>query len=93
MSDYQRICSVEEVPEGQGRAFKVGDRVIAIFNRNGQFHAIDDGCPHMAASLSAGHFEGHVITCPLHAWRFDVRDGTWCDNRQCRRVRISRVFM
>ena len=20
--------------------------------------------------------------CPLHAWRFDIRDGTWCDNRR-----------
>jgi nitrite reductase (NADH) small subunit/3-phenylpropionate/trans-cinnamate dioxygenase ferredoxin subunit len=36
----------------------------------------------MGASLAEGHLENHVVTCPLHAWRFDVRDGTWCDNRR-----------
>ena len=38
----------------------------------------------MGASLAAGHFEPAdcTVTCPWHAWRFDTRDGTWCDNRR-----------
>ena len=29
-----------------------------------------------------GHtfMEDGKVMCPWHAWRFDVRDGTWCDN-------------
>jgi len=86
MSDFHPVCKTDEILPGQGRAFRIGSKVIAIFNEAGTFHAIDDGCPHMGASLAAGYLENHVVTCPLHAWRFDVRDGSWCDNP---RVKIN----
>ncbi len=35
----------------------------------------------MGASLGAGQVdEEGKVSCPWHAWRFDVCDGTWCDN-------------
>ena len=80
MSELIPVCKVGDVQPGEGLSFKVKNRVVAIFNVDGQFYAIDDACPHMGASLSAGHFADCVATCPLHGWRFDVRDGTWCDN-------------
>ncbi|MFO0455912.1 MAG: Rieske (2Fe-2S) protein [Planctomycetota bacterium] len=24
--------------------------------------------------------ENCTVACPWHAWRFDIRDGSWCDN-------------
>jgi nitrite reductase (NADH) small subunit/3-phenylpropionate/trans-cinnamate dioxygenase ferredoxin subunit len=54
--------------------------VIAVFCLNGTYHAIDDLCPHMGASLAEGYVEQGVVVCPWHAWRFRVCDGTWCDN-------------
>lgn len=82
MSQLVKVANTIEVPSGEGRSFEVNDRIIAVFNVDGQFYAIDDMCPHMGASLSAGYFDSQtcVVSCPLHAWRFDVRDGTWCDN-------------
>ena len=44
------------------------------------FHAINDFCPHMGASLAGGHVEDGAVYCPWHAWRFCVRDGLWLDN-------------
>lgn len=84
--EFHAVARRDEIPDGEGRAFDVGSRRIAIFNQGNEYHAIDDACPHMGASLAEGHLESHVITCPLHAWRFDIRDGTWCDNR---RVKID----
>ncbi|MFM7117735.1 MAG: Rieske (2Fe-2S) protein, partial [Planctomycetota bacterium] len=43
-------------------------------------YAIDDQCPHMGASLASGYLENCTVACPWHAWRFDIRDGSWCDN-------------
>jgi len=81
MSEFVTVAKVGAIPEGQGVTFAVGERLVAVFNRNGSYHAIDDICPHMGASLGAGQFDGEgIVTCPWHAWRFDVRDGTWCDN-------------
>ena len=81
MSDFVTVAQVGSIDEGQAIAVPVGDRLVAVFNLGGgRYAAIDDLCPHMGASLAAGHLEGEVVTCPWHAWRFRVTDGTWCDN-------------
>ena len=81
MKDYVTIAKVDSIPKGKGASFTVGDRLVAVFNRGGAYHAIDDLCPHMGASLGAGELDTDgVVTCPWHAWRFDVCKGTWCDN-------------
>jgi nitrite reductase (NADH) small subunit len=80
MSDFQSVGKVDEFQEGVGRAFAVNGRMVAVYRRGDQFFAIDDLCPHMGASLAEGHLEGESVTCPWHAWRFCVRDGTWEDN-------------
>ncbi len=80
MAEYQTVARVGEIPESQGRAFEVAGKLVAVFNHDGEYFAIDDACPHMGASLAQGQmFEGTVICC-WHAWRFSIRDGTWVDN-------------
>jgi len=80
MADFTTVAQVGAIPSGQGMAFNVGGRMVAVFNDDGNYQAIDDMCPHMAASLAGGHYEDGVVTCPWHAWRFRTDDGTWCDN-------------
>jgi nitrite reductase (NADH) small subunit/3-phenylpropionate/trans-cinnamate dioxygenase ferredoxin subunit len=79
--DFVTVAKVGAIPEGEGRSFQVGDRLVAIFQYQGKYLAIDDLCPHMGASLGAGYLdEDGIVTCPWHAWRFCVRDGKWADN-------------
>lgn len=80
MSDFVTVAKVGDIPEGQGDTFPVAGRLVAVFNNGGRYFAIDDLCPHMGASLGAGEVEDGAVTCPWHAWRFRVCDGTWCDN-------------
>ncbi len=81
MPDFVNVAKIESIPEGTGVAFAVAERLVAVFNLGGgRFHAINDLCPHMGASLAAGEMCEGVVTCPWHAWRFRVTDGTWCDN-------------
>lgn len=79
---FQTVCQVQDIAPGEGRSFEIDEQVIAVFNDGGTFRAIDDMCPHMGASLSTGHLDDSIVSCPWHAWRFDTRDGTWCDNRR-----------
>jgi nitrite reductase/ring-hydroxylating ferredoxin subunit len=37
--------------------------------------AVHDTCLHRGASLSAGPLRDGVVTCMLHFWSFDVRNG------------------
>ena len=93
MSQFKTVANVGDILDGQGTTFTVGDQMIAVFKSNGEYYAIDDLCPHMGASLGAGHLQDGVVTCPWHAWRFSVCDGTWVDNPKlkvdCYEVRIK----
>lgn len=80
MSEFSFACKTDEIPEGCGKTVVVNGRLVAVFHCDGEFSAIDDLCPHMGASLGAGAVENGIVTCPWHAWRFSVKDGSWRDN-------------
>jgi nitrite reductase/ring-hydroxylating ferredoxin subunit len=70
-----RLASVEDVPEGEGREFRVGTRYVAIFRYHGAFYALEDMCPHAGAPLNNGPIGQGAVTCLWHGWRFNLHDG------------------
>jgi nitrite reductase (NADH) small subunit len=78
--EFVTVAKVGEIAEGQGASYVVGEKVVGVFLVEGAYHAINDLCPHMGASLAEGQVEDGVVACPWHGWRFRVSDGTWCDN-------------
>lgn len=75
MPQRHPLIALDQFPPGSKRAFKVGDRRVALCNVEGQLHAIDDVCPHAGASMAAGPLRGTTLTCPLHGIAFDVTNG------------------
>lgn len=69
------ITPTENVPPREGRAVKVGDLEIAIFNINGRFLTIENACPHKGGPLCDGITSGTTVVCPLHGQRFDLETG------------------
>ncbi len=92
MSEFQTVCKVQDLAAGEGKTVKVGTKLVALFFIDGSYFAIDDTCPHMGMSLSGGYVESGIVTCPWHAWRFRLQDGTWADNPRikigCYQVRV-----
>lgn len=86
-AEYVTVAKVGAIPQGKGETFTVGQRLVAVFNQDGAYYAIDDLCPHMGASLGAGELYEGTVVCPWHAWRFRVCDGVWADNP---RIKIDR---
>ena len=84
MSEFEVVGKISDFEEGQGRAVPVDGRMVAVFRKEDEWYAIDDLCPHMGASLAEGYVEDHTVTCPWHAWRFCIKDGTWEDNPRTR---------
>ena len=95
MSEFVSVAQVGAVPEGEGRAFSVAGRIVAVFLKDGKYHAVNDACPHMGASLATGWVDGLCVTCPWHAWRFSLENGSWLDNPKsplktdCYEVRVE----
>jgi nitrite reductase/ring-hydroxylating ferredoxin subunit len=75
LSVFRKVGSVKQFRDGIGRAVTVDGREIAVFRKGDRFHAMDDKCPHMGASLSMGRLVGDKIECAWHEWRFDLETG------------------
>jgi nitrite reductase (NADH) small subunit/3-phenylpropionate/trans-cinnamate dioxygenase ferredoxin subunit len=82
MCEFTTVARVGEIPEGSGITVEVNGRSVAVFYDRGEYHAIDGLCPHMGAPLADGQLENGVVACYWHGWRFQICDGTWCDNRR-----------
>ncbi|MCL5116564.1 MAG: non-heme iron oxygenase ferredoxin subunit [Firmicutes bacterium] len=72
---FTRVIDASEVSEGHPVLVVVGDVEVALFRVQDEFYAIDDLCSHAEASLSEGDQYGHIIECPRHGGRFDIRTG------------------
>jgi nitrite reductase (NADH) small subunit/3-phenylpropionate/trans-cinnamate dioxygenase ferredoxin subunit len=70
------VGPVAEIVPGSSKTVVVEGREIAVFNVGGTFYAIENYCPHQGASLAEGWLDGTTITCPWHAWCFNLTDGT-----------------
>lgn len=68
-------CALATLAPGQARAVRVQDRTLALFNLDGEIHALDDSCPHAGSSLGGGMLCDGKVSCRAHGWRFDVRTG------------------
>jgi nitrite reductase (NADH) small subunit len=75
MSDFVSVAKVNDIPPGHGKTVQVAGKNIALFNVDGTFYAIDDTCLHRGGPLGEGELTGHLVACPWHGWKYDVRTG------------------
>ena len=69
------VTRVSELAPGAMKWVAVDRERVLIANVDGTFYALRDSCGHRQALLSRGKLDGHVVECPLHFARFDVRTG------------------
>ncbi len=87
---FEVVLHREALAPGRIIEVIVGGRAVAIANVDGAFHAISNACSHAEGPLGEGTLEGCLVTCPYHAWTFDVRDGS-CVNAPWKPVRSYAV--
>lgn len=75
MAQAHRVAKTKDIEDEAGKAFKIGDREIAVWKMGGKFYATDDICTHAYASLADGYVEDGCVECPLHAGRFEIATG------------------
>jgi 3-phenylpropionate/trans-cinnamate dioxygenase ferredoxin subunit len=73
--EFQRVCAVSDVPEGEALHVEIGDTPVAIVHADCGFFAIYDVCSHAEVPLSEGDIEDCTVECWLHGSRFDLRTG------------------
>jgi nitrite reductase/ring-hydroxylating ferredoxin subunit len=75
MKEWIEVAHKSDCPPQSSLELVVEDRVIALYNINGTFYALDGVCPHQGGPLGKGRLDGCVVTCPWHGRQFDIRTG------------------
>jgi 3-phenylpropionate/trans-cinnamate dioxygenase ferredoxin subunit len=75
MSDWIVVARTGEIGPGAFKVVDVDGAMVAVFNVNGDYYAIDDACTHDGGSLSGGEVQGEEVVCPRHGARFNIRTG------------------
>ena len=83
MADFVKVAQVSDVPVGGCRSAEAAGTPVALFNVGGRIHATQDLCLHMEGPLGEGDLDGSVVTCPWHAWQYDVTTGQCLTSPEC----------
>lgn len=75
MAQWVSVCRFDEIPAERGRACEAAGLRVAVFLCGDTVVALADRCPHEGGSLGQGWVEEGEVVCPLHRWRFKLKDG------------------
>ncbi len=78
-TEFVKVADADEVSEGGPQVVQADGHSIALFRHEGEFHAVDNRCPHMGFPLSKGSVEDGVLTCHWHHARFELNCGDTFD--------------
>ena len=75
MNDWTDVCTLDEIDDEDVRRFDHAGKTYALYRYQDQVYATDGLCSHERVHLADGLVMEHVIECPKHNGRFDIRDG------------------
>jgi nitrite reductase (NADH) small subunit/3-phenylpropionate/trans-cinnamate dioxygenase ferredoxin subunit len=60
-----------EAAPGTGKMVRAQDKVLALFNLEGEFYCLDNTCAHHGE----GEADEDIVTCPWHGWQYNIKTG------------------
>jgi len=75
MEGWTRVASVAEFKVDEVRVVDVDNVMVAVYNLDGEFIAIEDVCPHDGSEIASGCVKNGILECPHHGATFDLRSG------------------
>ena len=75
MADWIDVALEGEIQTGQCKTVDIDDVLVAVYNLDGGYFAIEDICTHDGGELATGEVQGDEVICPRHGARFCIRNG------------------
>ncbi|OGW78535.1 MAG: hypothetical protein A2Z83_04205 [Omnitrophica bacterium GWA2_52_8] len=75
MAKTFKAAKKSDIPADTGYYVDLQGRDIALYNVEGQIHAMDAICPHQGGPLHEGSMTDGKAMCPWHGWEFDIKTG------------------
>jgi nitrite reductase/ring-hydroxylating ferredoxin subunit len=73
---WNKVAQLRQIPQGSRKHVELAGREYMLIHSRDGLYCIDHRCPHADGAVGDGMVLGTNITCPLHKWRFDLRDGS-----------------
>lgn len=85
---YQKVCSTDDLWEGDMAAFEVdGQEILLVWPEGEEIRAFQGICPHQDIPLVEGKFDGKTLICRAHLWQFDACTGKGINPGDCQLAR------
>ena len=101
MAGRRPLCRLEEIEDGEGRGFTIGEGVdaleVVVVRENNRAYGYVNSCPHTGSPLEWVENEfmsedgGHIM-CRTHGALFEIADGT-CIAGPCTGDRLTPVAL
>ena len=75
MAERRKVATSSDITSDGLISVETDGKKIVLYNVEGNIYATDGTCPHQGGPLGDGLLEGKIITCPWHAWQFDICNG------------------
>jgi nitrite reductase/ring-hydroxylating ferredoxin subunit/uncharacterized membrane protein len=76
VADWTAVLEDKELQEGEAKKVSAGGNQVLLYRFAGEICALSDVCNHAGGPLHEGDIDGLGVTCPWHASRFDLTDGS-----------------
>ncbi len=67
---WHKALDRDELPEGRVEPVTCDGTTVAMTRYDGEYHALDNECPHQGGPLGEGSIEDGLLRCPWHGWDF-----------------------
>jgi len=75
VSDWHRVCHIDDLPESMPIPTEVDDNEIILVRQGDQVFCLRDRCSHEEFPLNLGTVDGNRICCKAHGAEFDLATG------------------
>jgi len=76
---WHDVMSAADLAPGQTRRVPCEGRGLFVHRASAadadEWRVYDSRCPHQGTDIPASALDDHTLTCPGHAWAFDIRSG------------------
>lgn len=92
-SQATKFGYAKDLPEGDMKVVKTGDREILLIHSDSGFHALDNFCTHGGCRLANGKLDGETLRCLCHGSVFEVKTGEVLNGPATTRQPAFRVIL
>ena len=76
VDDWTPVCAPDELADGEAKLVQAGGNDVLLYRNGAEVCALADKCMHAGGPLHEGTIEKGRVTCPWHASRFNLADGS-----------------